>query len=57
MFLCTSYLDFNVPTIINKLQISKNSYYLKDDSVIISDDSATPEDPQLMLFDVNALRK
>ena len=32
--------------ILNKPHNGKNSYYLRDDSAIIIDDSASPDDPQ-----------
>ena len=43
--------------ILNKLYNDKNSYYLIDDSAIIPDDSASPNDPQLIsLFDLETPR-
>ena len=62
-YLCKIYPDCNVTTIrqritylenkskiLNKTHNGKNSYYLIDDSAIISDDSASPDDPQLIPF-------
>ena len=65
-YLCKSYPDCNVTTIrqritylenknkiLNKPDNGKNSYYLIDDSAIIPDDSASPEDLQsIPLFDL-----
>ena len=58
-YLCKSYPDCNVTTIrqritylenknkiLNKPQNGKNSYYSTDDSVVIPDDSASPDNPQ-----------
>ena len=69
-YLCKSYPDCNVTTIrqritylenknkiLNKPNNRKNSYYLIDDSAIIPDDSASPNDPQLIpLFDLETPR-
>ena len=69
-YLCKSYPDYNVTTIrqritylenkkkiLNKPHNGKNSYYLKDNSAIIPDDSASPNDPQsIPLFDLETPR-
>ena len=69
-YLCKSYPDCNVTTIrqritylenknkiLNKPNNRKNSYYLIDDSAIIPDDSASPDDPQsIPLFDLKTPR-
>ena len=69
-YLCKSYPDCNVTTIrqritylenknkiLNKPNNRKNSYYLIDDSAIIPDDSASPDDPQsIPLFDLETPR-
>ena len=69
-YLCKSYPDCNVTTIrqritylenknkiLNKPHNGKNSYYLIDDSAIILDDSASPDDPQsIPLFDLETPR-
>ena len=57
-YLCKSYPDCNVTTIrqritylenknkiLNKSHNDRNSYYLINDSTIIPDDSASPDDP------------
>ena len=57
-YLCKSYPDCNVTTIrqritylenknkiLNKPHNDRNSYYLINDSTIIPDDSASPDDP------------
>ena len=58
-YLCKIYPDCNVTTIRqritylenkNKTRNGKNSYYLIDDSAIISDYSASPDDPQSITF-------
>ena len=65
-YLCKSYPDCNVTTIrqriiylenekkiLNKPHNGKNSYYLIDDSAIMPDDSASPDDPlSIPLFDL-----
>ena len=69
-YLCKSYPDCNVTTIrqritylenknkiLNKPHIGRNSNYLIDDSAIIPDDSASPDDPQsIPLFDLETPR-
>ena len=47
----------NKNKILNKPHNGKNSYYLIDDSAIIPDDSASPDDPQsIPLFDLETPR-
>ena len=54
--LSKDYLE-NKNNILNKLHNGENSYYLLDDSTIIPDDSASPDDPQLIsLFDLETSR-
>ena len=69
-YLCKSYPDCNVTTnrqritylenkngVLNKPQNGKNSYYLIDDSAIIPNDSASPDDPQsIPLFELETPR-
>ena len=47
----------NKNKILNKPHNGRNSYYLIDDSAIIPDDSASPDDPQsIPLFDLETPR-
>ena len=69
-YLCKSYPDCNVTTIrqriiylenekkiLNKPHNGKNSYYLIDDSAIMPDDSASPDDAlSIPLFDLETPR-
>ena len=69
-YLCKSYPDCNVTTIrqritylenknkiLNKPHHGRNSFYSIDDSALIPDDSASPDDPQsILLFDLETPR-
>ena len=69
-YFCKSYPDCNVATIrqritylenkskiLKKSHNGKNSYYLIDDSAIVPDDSASPDDPQsIPLFHLETSR-